>query len=161
MTTISRLRLLGGIAVGLAAAVLLTAGPASACSCLPRSLCERVAASNAVFVATPLSRTVMGGTATYAVTVTTVYKGTVAPVTFVRTPTDSGACGVNFTLGTPYVIFGHSTSPLAVTTNLCDGDAPRTSFTPADIREIIRCAHLGTVPSGSATAACRQAKATA
>ncbi|MGI8332917.1 hypothetical protein ACRYCC_23445 [Actinomadura scrupuli] len=164
MTTISRSRLLGGTVAGLAAAatLLVTAGPASACSCLPRSVCERVAASDTVFVATPVSRTVAGGTATYTVTVTKVYKGTVAPVAFVRTPADSAACGENFTLRTPYVIFGHRTSRFSVTTNLCDGDAPRASFSAADIRQIIKCAsgpHAAPAPAGPGTHACRRAKA--
>jgi hypothetical protein len=72
------------------------------------------------------------------------------------------ATGQGFTLRTPYVIFGHGTSPLAVITNSCDGDAPRASFSPADIRQIVSCAsaaHITTAPAGSATRACRRVKA--
>jgi hypothetical protein len=127
--------------VALAVMVTMTAmaKPASACICVRQTLCERVQTADAVFEATPLIGTVSAGTATYTVIVGTVYKGAVSLVTVVQTKAYISSCGVNFTPGIPYIVFGTSTAPLTVTTNGCSGTAREADFSAADLQQITRC----------------------
>lgn len=143
----------GLLALAVLVGLTTSAGAAAACVCVKRTLCEKVQAADVVFEATPTDRTTIDGSVTYTVTPGTVYKGIVLPGTVVQ-PRFS-TCGIDLRLGTPYIVFGTSTSPITVATNSCSGTAPEASFTAADIQQIKRCAATARTAKSPARLAAR------
>lgn len=130
------------------------AQPADGCTCLNRTLCQKVHDADVVFEATPLDKTIIAGEATFRVIVGTVYKGVVPPVAVVQSRASISACGVVLQPHTPYLVFGTITPSLTIMTNACSGTEPRADFSAADIQQITQCAATETAPDVAAKTPC-------
>lgn len=112
-----------------AAAVLLPAGAAFACSCVAGEPEQYWEWSEAVFDGFPTDRSApdASGMITWTFEVIDVWKGEVAEVQQLQSHEHGATCGMTFELGTTYRVFASGTAD-AMTTNLCSGSAPRDQF---------------------------------
>lgn len=99
LITLATMLLSGTVAV-------LTAGPASACSCATIGTpTEAVSRASGVFVARATDKLSDGTSDIYEFSVSTVYKGDVGTRTTVRTPADGASCGAEYRVGDEYLLF--------------------------------------------------------
>lgn len=110
----------------LAGTLIVTAGPAAACSCARLTPKQRVAAAAAVFTATATEVRLVepmegGGKVTATLRADQVYKGEVGRVAEVSTRAQGPACGFAFRTGERYLIFAHADRD-ALTTSSCSGN---------------------------------------
>ena len=118
-------------------AVMVNQLPAHACSCVTASMAKHAQQAQAVFTAkvTGVERT--GSTATYAVTVESVYKGKVSAQMDVTSSADGASCGLeNVVADRRYLFFG-SLSGTTVQANLCGGTVPVSAASTANIVRIL------------------------
>ncbi|WP_067185077.1 hypothetical protein [Microtetraspora niveoalba] len=118
--------------------VAFTPSAACACSCAPRPPSELMKGAAAVFTGTVAAvRRVEGGDPlgpppplVYTFRADQIYKGAPSATYEVATNADSAACGVNFTVGSRYLVFASAgesglfdTDPgVSLHTSLCSGD---------------------------------------
>jgi len=127
------------------AAVLVNQLPAHACSCAVASMSKHAQQAQAVFTAkvTGVERT--GTTASYAVTVESVYKGAVRSQMTVTSSASSASCGLeNVVADRRYLFFG-SLDGTAVQANSCGGTVP---VSAAATTNIVRILGEGSAPTG-------------
>lgn len=136
------------VAGWLAAATTLDTAPVGACSCVPNSRTEQIAAATDVFLAqvaavptpTPSPSAAAAGSGA-AVGPDTVLKGFILEVSEllkrsaqgrveVFTPSDAAACGVPFEIGEAYLVFARRTE-LGLQTDLCRGNVSGASLESA------------------------------
>ncbi|GAA1456932.1 hypothetical protein GCM10009619_08070 [Williamsia maris] len=85
---------------------VLTAGPASACSCATIGTpTEAVSRASGVFVARATDKLSDGTSDIYEFSVSTVYKGDVGTRTTVRTSSQGASCGAEYRVGDEYLLF--------------------------------------------------------
>jgi hypothetical protein len=116
--------------------LLVTAGPAAACSCGQQSQAQAAAQADAVFVGRlvdrvdPPQRPMMSSSdpATLTFDVSRVYKGTVTARQEIVTAMSGASCGLELTGEGPFVVFGQRLSyeryqlePGQYAANLCGG----------------------------------------
>lgn len=132
----------GAAATWLAAAIALDASPAAACSCAgPLEADVALANADVVFEGTPRAMRVMEadlgipgyrGAKRFDFEVARYFKGQLGPNLAVFTIDQGTACGREYTLDTPHVIYaGYSDSGL-LTDSLCSHSQP-SSFARADL----------------------------
>ena len=127
-------------------AVLVNQLPAHACSCVTASMAKHAQQAQAVFTAKVTGVERAGGSATYAVTVQSVYKGKVSAQMNVTSSADSASCGLeNVVADRRYLFFG-SLSGTTVQANLCGGTVPVSAASTAGI---VRILGEGSQPLGS------------
>lgn len=128
-------RLLGAaltVPVVIGGFLLVTAGPATACTCaVGRSDAERAARADAVFVGTPVSKPIRfdAGGAVWTFEVSRVYKGAVAKRQEIVIPGGGQAgCGISFPGRGPFLVFAHKSMDALVrvdfaqyASSLCSG----------------------------------------
>jgi len=127
------------------AAVLVNQLPAHACSCAVASMSKHAQQAQAVFTAkvTGVERT--GTTASYAVTVESVYKGAVRSQMTVTSSASSASCGLeNVVADRRYLFFG-SLDGTVVQANSCGGTVP---VSAAATTNIVRILGEGSAPTG-------------
>lgn len=110
----------------LAGTLVITAGPAAACSCARLTPRQRVAEAAAVFTATATEVRLIepvdhGGKVTATLRADQVYKGEVGRVAEVSTRAQGPACGFPFRTGERYLIFAGADGD-ALTTSSCSGN---------------------------------------
>ncbi len=134
------LLVLGLLAVPLA--LVLTAGPAHACSCVTRAFPEQVAGADAVLTGTATSREDPAGSGTggssassirWEFAVDTVHRGDLGARVTVVAAMSEASCGIAFTPGVRYVVVGTRDLIGDVETGLCTGTAPVAALSPADL----------------------------
>ncbi len=123
-------------------ALVLTAGPAHACSCAPRTFPEQVASADAVLTGTATSREDPAGSGDavssassirWGFAVDTVHRGDLAARVTVVAAMSGASCGIAFTPGVRYVVVGMRDPVGDVETGLCTGTAPVAALSPADL----------------------------
>lgn len=99
-------RWLGIVGASAGLAVMLHAGTADACSCLPSSVESSYQSSSDVVTATPLLGFFTATEQLYLAQVTATFKGctTQGRLVLLTTPSSSAACGASLELGTEYLI---------------------------------------------------------
>lgn len=134
------LLVLGLLAVPVA--LVLSAGPAHACSCAGRAFPEQLAAADAVLAGTATSREDPAGSGTggssassirWEFAVDTVHRGDLGARVTVVAAAGEAACGIAFTPGVRYVVVGTRDVTGEVGTGLCTGTAPIAALSPADL----------------------------
>lgn len=119
-------RRVAGAVVGAlaAAAVLLPAAPAMACTCLSRDRTALIAAADVVFVGRAVALRADPGAEVPTVRgtfdVASVYKGTAGRRVVVRTAADPASCGASFSTGSRYAVFA-ARDAAALVTDVCRG----------------------------------------
>ena len=109
------------LAACLAATMIpVTAGPASACTCVPASPEEHADYARVVFTGRVLTIEREEFEHTVRFRVTKLYKGHVDRRVTVVTASNSAACGCSFREGGKYTVFGRRRSE-PFSTNLCSG----------------------------------------
>jgi hypothetical protein len=125
MKRVAALGLVVGVLVGLG---VLTAGPATACSCVASTLADDYAGADVVFagrvVADGGEVTDSAAIVTVVFDVTDVRKGQVGQRAEVRTAASDASCGLGLGTGEQAVIFAQSTGGGSLRADLCGGVAP-------------------------------------
>lgn len=127
-------------------AVVVNQLPAHACSCVRATMAQHAATADVVFTGkvTGIERT--GTTASYAVSVETVYKGQVRAETTVESPAQGDTCGLeNMVADRRYLFFGGGDGT-TVGANLCGGTVPVSATSTA---AIVRILGEGSEPLGA------------
>ena len=128
-------------------AVVVNQLPAHACSCVTATMTKHAATADVVFTGkvTGIERT--GTTASYAVSVETVYKGQVRAETTVESPAQGDSCGLeNMVADRRYLFFGGGDGTTVVGANLCGGTVPVSATSTA---AIVRILGEGSEPLGA------------
>lgn len=134
------LLVLGLLAVPLA--LVLTAGPAHACSCVTRAFPEQLAGADAVLTGTATSREDPTGSAEavssassirWGFAVDSVHRGDLGARVTVSAAMSEASCGITFVPGVRYVVLGTRDVIGDVATGLCTGTAPVATLSPADL----------------------------
>jgi MYXO-CTERM domain-containing protein len=146
-----------------AAATLLVAGPASACSCATGSTAGYFAQADAVFTGSLVSReepatiTSSADPALHVFAVDTVYKGTAHESQDVLSPVSGATCGLELTGEGPFVVFATRSTDIGgqfttladdqYAAFLCGGTGPVTPAIAAELTALAeRPADLMTAP---------------
>lgn len=119
---------------------------ARACSCLPpKPPAESADNAEAVFEATPTSKKPEGTMAIrYTFEVTRVFKGDVGSEVSIVTANNSAACGRDYDVGTPYLVYASThEQPDTLSDNLCSRTQPVSAAT-----EDMQVLGRGSTPGG-------------
>lgn len=117
------LRPLMAVSMVVATVVVLTAGPAGACSCTRVEPQWELDHSDAVFLGTVTGQKAgSNDTKKLSFTVTRVFKGVVHEHQTVVTPSDSGACGLELPSNTSFLIAGRLDDAMLHGGHLGDGE---------------------------------------
>lgn len=123
-------------------ALVLTAGPAHACSCASRTFPEQVASADAVLTGTATSREDPAGSGDavssassirWEFAVDTVHRGDLGARVTVVAAMSGASCGIAFTPGVRYLVVGTRNLVGDVETGLCTGTAPVAALSPTDL----------------------------
>jgi hypothetical protein len=126
-------------------ALVLTAGPAHACSCVARAFPEQLAVADAVLTGTAVSREDPAGSGPvvssarsvrWGFSVDAVHRGDLGARVTVVAAAGEASCGIAFTPGVRYVVVGTRDVTGDVRTGLCTGTAQVTTLSPADLAAI-------------------------
>jgi len=127
-------------------AVVVNQLPAHACSCVRATMAQHAATADVVFTGKVTGIERAGTTASYAVSVETVYKGPVRADTSVESPAQGDSCGLeNMAADRRFLFFGKSDGT-TVDANLCGGTVQVSATSTA---AIVRILGEGSEPLGA------------
>ncbi len=115
-----------GVALVVGAALIVTAGPASACSCATRTDTQAFVTAQAVFSATLVEVRTPGGDVfssadpeRFVFDVSRVYKGDVRAKQTVVTARGGASCGLEISGSGPFLVYADTQGDGELTANLC------------------------------------------